>query len=114
MQIVSRNSVFGISLGTFFLVVGAIWVSAEKVQGYIVQIDANTVAIQLVAKSLKLGRLDDEIADLKSERRDLNRELRRDPENDLIIEQLEEIEDEIEALGLIRECVIEPNGRVCE
>ena len=89
---------------------GASW----KVFGYVQTIAANTVAIQNVAQSLKLGRLDREIADLKSEKRDLNRELRRDPENDLIIEQLEEIGDEVEDLENVRECVIDPEKKVCQ
>jgi hypothetical protein len=89
------------------------WAATGDIHGYIQQITANTEAIQMVSTSLKLGRVNDEIADLKRERRELRRELRDDPENDLILEQIEVIDDELEELEKVRECIMK-GGEVCE
>ena len=115
-----NNNLSGVKISLATLVVVMLWMSGAswKVFGYVAMIEANTVAIQQVAQSLKLGRLDREIADLKSERRDLTRALKIAPENNLlrgvITEQLEEIEDEVGRLEKIRQCVVDPGKKVCQ
>ncbi len=105
MQI-SKDSSVRLSIATLLAVLiwmgGASW----KVFGYVQTIAANTMAIQEVAKSLKVGRLADEIGDLKRERRGLKRDLRKDPENDILPEQIDEVEDELEDKTDKLKCVI--------
>lgn len=109
-----KDATVRISLGLIAALL--VWVSGAtwKAYGYVTTIAANTMAIQQVATSLELGRVNDEIGDLRKERRDLKRKYGRDPDNELLSEQLDEIADEIEELEHQRDCIEDPTRRVCE
>ena len=64
--------------------------------------------------SLELIRIDNQIDSLQTERRSLKRQLRNDPNNDLILDQLEEVKDELNALDTLKECTIDPVKEVCK
>ena len=110
----TKNSVIGISVGTFFSLMAGMWLTVSEVQGYVTQITANTQAIQAIVMSLELGRIDRQIEGLKKERRDLKRKLRVDPGNDLLLDQVDELNDSIEDSQIVRECVVDPNKEVCK
>ncbi len=105
----------GVKLSIATLLAVLIWMGGAswKVFGYVQTIAANTVAIQSVSKSLQIGRLTDEIGDLRREKRNLKRVSRKDPTDELLKDQLVEIDDEIEVLKEKLECVTDGN-RICE
>jgi DNA-binding transcriptional regulator GbsR (MarR family) len=122
---ITENSKVTVSVGILRTVAATIlalliWMAGAswKVYGYVQTLSANTIAIQNVATSLELGRVNDEIGDLRKEMRDLQRKYSRDPEdediNELISEQIEEIEDEIMELEHQRDCIEDPYREVCE
>ena len=87
----------------------AIYTVSDKVQATVFQVAANVVSIQ----SLELRAVMKDIAYLKKEQRELNRELRTDPDDENIIEDIEEVRDEMEALELQRDCLLDPEKEVC-
>ncbi len=105
----------GVKLSIATLLAVLIWMGGAswKVFGYVQTIAANTMAIQSVSHSLKVGRISDELGDLRRERRNLKRALRTDPNDELLMDQIEEIEEEIEVLKEKLECATDGN-RVCE
>ena len=113
-QLITKNSVIGMSLTTLIATVLGIWSFSGKAQSYITQIGLNTQAIQAVVQSLELSRVDRQIEGLKSERREINREIRGDPANSLLLDQLDEINDSIETELLKRQCIEDPAKEVCE
>ena len=114
MRTISKNTMFSASLATMISIVAGVWYGVSEVQAWVGQIATNTESISLIMKSLELRDIDGRMALAKSEERELNRELRKDPENDLIIEQLDEIEDNLEHLVLIRSCIVSDKTEVCE
>jgi len=106
----------GVKISLTALLALILWASGAswKVFGYVQMIAANTVAIQNVAKSLELGRVSDEIGDLRKERRELDRKFRREPDNDMLYDQIEEIKDELKELEHQRECIEDPGRKVCD
>ncbi len=113
MQPITRNTVVSTSLATIVAVAWAMWLFMGDLQGYMNQIVSNTMAIQSLAKAVEVGRVSDEIGDLRREKRELKRALRKDPENDLIMDQLEDIEDSIENKTIIKACILS-NQQDCE
>lgn len=109
----SKDTGIRVSLGLVVAIILYLGSASWKVFGYVATIAANTVAIQNIAKSLELGRLGDEIGDLRKEKRELNRELRKEPDSDILYDQLDEIQDEIEELEHERDCVEDPDKTVC-
>jgi hypothetical protein len=108
--LLSKKTIVSTSIGTLLTMSGGIYMASEKVNAATTQIAMNTVSIQ----SLELRMIQSDIADLKQERRDLKRELREDPENPYVLQDLEEVEDELHALELVRECLIDPEREVCD
>ena len=49
----TKNSVIGISVGTFFSLMAGMWLTVSEVQGYVTQITANTQAIQAIVRSCR-------------------------------------------------------------
>jgi hypothetical protein len=111
---ITKNHVIGISIGTFLSLFAGMWFTVGEVQGYITQITMNTQAIQGVVLSLELSRVDRQIEGFKKERRELKRQLRDDPGNGLLIDQIMELDDSIEDTQIIRECVVDPTKEVCK
>ena len=108
-NLLNKKTIVSGSIGTLMALSGGIYVASEKVQATVFQVAANSVSIQ----SLEVRAIQSDIALLKKEQRELRRELRNDPENDYVLEDLEEVEDELEALELVRECMLDPKMEVC-
>ena len=110
---ITSKTTIGVSIGSVLALASSIWLFTGKAHGYITAIEANTVAISMLATSVELGRIGDDIGDIKKEVRELKRELRRDPENDLIIDQISDLEDELEELIHLYDCLADGNA-VCQ
>jgi hypothetical protein len=77
-------------------------------------IASNASAIHDVSISLRVGRLDRDISERKKERRELQRALRSDPDNELVQDQIASLQEEIEYFQDLRECVIDPDKEICQ
>jgi hypothetical protein len=113
MPKISPDTTVKINLGLIVIILIWAFGVSWKAYGYVTAISTNSAAIQSVSTSLKVGRISDEIGDLKRERRNLSRDLRDDPQNELLADQIAEIDDEIEELERKLKCVTEGN-KVCE
>lgn len=111
---ITKNTVVGISIGTIGGVLAFLWVAIGTVQGYMEQVDNNSKSVKQIVLSLELMRINQQIDSLQQERRSLKRQLRDDPNNDLILDQLEDIQDELKALDTLKECVTDPEKEVCK
>jgi uncharacterized membrane protein YgaE (UPF0421/DUF939 family) len=110
---ITSKTTIGVSIGSVLALASTIWLFTGKAHGYITAIEANTVAISLLATSVELARIGDDIGDIKKEIRELKRDLRHDPDNDLIIDQIEDLEDELEELEKLYSCLAAGN-KVCK
>lgn len=114
MPTLSKDTGVRISIGLLlFMVVwmlGASW----RVFGYVQAIERNTEVIQNVVLSLELSRIDRLVSALKERIRDMNRRIRAEPGNELLLSQLDELTDELAGKLLIRDCIEDPAKRVCE
>ena len=108
-MLLNKKTIISTSVGTLMAVAVGIYTVSDKVQATVFQVAANVVSIQ----SLELRAVLKDIAYLKKEQRELNRELRGNPNDDNIIEDIEEVEDELEALELVRDCLLDPEKEVC-
>lgn len=113
-MMLTKNTMWGMSIASMMTFVGAIWISSGFIQGKIGMIEANASAIAAVVLSLDISRVDRMIEGLKKERRELRRRLRETPNNDLLHEQLEELDDAISHQETIRQCVVNPEQRICQ
>jgi len=110
MITLNKKTIVSTSIGTLMAAAGGMWVVSGELQAAAAQIAMNTQSIQ----QLELRSVNSEIARLKTERRSLNRQARQYPNNTLLIEQLEEVQDEIDALIVVRDCMIDPTKEVCQ
>ena len=108
-NLLNKKTIVSGSIGTLMALSGGIYVASEKVQAAVFQISANASSIH----SLEVRIIKAEIALLKKEQRELRSELREDPENEYVMEDLEEVDDELEALELVRECMLNPEMEIC-
>lgn len=113
MMSLTKNTIFGCSIGSALALIVAVWILSSEVRAWMDKIEANTSAIAMLAMTVDLRGVNDEIGDLKKELRELYRALRYDPENDLILDQIADVEDAIEELENIRDCILAGNPR-CE
>lgn len=111
---ITKNTMISMSIASLLSMGGGLWFTIEKVQGAFEQLNTNTKSIQVIVTSLELTRIDQQLNDFKRERRNLNRDLRADPINDLLLDQLDELNDAIENTLLIRACVIDSQKEVCK
>ena len=88
---------------------GGLWVVAGDFNQAVAQIQQNTMHIQ----SLEIRSIDSELTALRKEKRSINRELRQYPDDIILLEDLEEVDDEITELENIRECIVNPDIEVC-
>ena len=109
----TSKTTIGVSIGTVMAIAVGAWTGIGTVHGWVTAIEANTSAISMLATSVELGRIGDDIGDIKKEIRALKRDLRNDPENDLIIDQIADLEDELEELIHLYDCLAEGNA-VCK
>jgi len=109
-NLLNKKTIVSTSIGTLMALSGGIYIASEKVNATVFQVAANVLSIQ----SLEVRAIQSDIALLKKEERELRRELRGDPENEYILIDLEEVEDELEELELVRECMLDPEQEVCQ
>ena len=109
MITLNKKTIVSTSIGTLMAASGALWVVAADFNTAVAQINQNTLSIT----SLEIHSIDSELGSLRKEKRSLNRELREYPGDTILLEDLEEIDDEIDELSLIRECLVDPDVEVC-
>ena len=116
----SKNTKLTASIGTIVGVVAFMWASFQTADAYIDMIVTNAESVQILKAGLRLNTLDDQIGDLKRERREVREKIREldpvtdDADIDAYEGDIDEIEDELERLIHIRECVIKMEAKVCE
>ena len=111
---ITKDTIIGGSVATFLTIGAGIWAASGTVQGHIAQIVLNTQAIASVVTSLELSRIDRQIEVFKKERRDLKRQLRDDPNNGLLQDQILELDDSIRYSEIVRECIVDPAKAICK
>jgi len=111
---ITKDTIIGGSVATFATLIMGTWAASGTVQGYISQIAANTLSISAIVTSLELSRIDRQIEGFRKELRDLKRQLREDPGNGLLQDQILEVEDSITASLLVRSCIEDPQKEVCK
>jgi len=108
--LLSKKTIVSGSIGTLMAMAGGVYVFAADVAEIKHQINLNLTAIE----QIKLNAVHNWIADLKQERREVRRELRSDPDDQYLLEDLDEVEDALEAAELVRECMVNPEQKVCQ
>jgi hypothetical protein len=93
-------------------------IGVDKIQAHISQIASNTTAmhaeaINLIRLKLQIRDIESDIRDLKSERRTRELMLQSDPENALLLEMIDNLDEEIEELEELKDC-IKKQQEVCE
>jgi hypothetical protein len=117
---IGKNTRLTVSLGTLAAVLAFGWTGFRTADAYMDMITANAESVQILKAGLRLNTLDDQIGDLKRERRAIREKLREldeqieSQEYDGYLGDIDEIEDELERLIEIRKCVVEMNAKVCE
>lgn len=106
---INKNTVVGISIGTLGSVLVGMWLLVAEVHAWVSKIEANTNAIAMLSSDVKLSRVYDMIGDLRRERRGLIRDLELQPEDRVIQQQIEDVEDEIEMLERVLDCLMAGN-----
>ena len=109
-NLLNKKTIVSGSIGSLLALTGGIYLASEKVNATVFQVAVNTSAI----KSLELKDVQTAIASFKKERREIRRDLRSHPDDIDLMEDLEEVEDEIDALQLVQECMISPEDEVCK
>ena len=109
MITLNKKTLVSTSIGTLMAAAGGLWVVAGDFNEAVAQIQQNTLQI----KSLEIRSIDSELSGLRKEKRTINRELREYPDDIILLEDLEEVDDEIRELEGIRECIVNPDIEVC-
>jgi hypothetical protein len=107
--LLNKKTIVSTSIGTLMAMTGGVYLASEKVQATVYQVAANTTAIE----TIKINNVRRYIADLKRERRELRRELRASPDDPYLLEDMDEVEDTIEAAEHVLECLTDPESEVC-
>ena len=89
------------SLATMMTFVGAIWLASGFVQGKVGLINVNAAGIA----KLEVKDVQETIRRLRADRRELEDDLRHDPENPYIQRDLDAINDDLEYYEEILECL---------
>lgn len=100
-------------LATLITAAAFIWQAAVVADSYRDIILSNSEAVQILTKALQLSNLDDEIGDLKRERRVIKAKMTQTSNQELLHEykdQIEEITDSIVDAEKIRECIVSTAG----
>lgn len=107
-----------IGLGTLVLSMFGLWKGYGVVHAYHEMITGTAEAVQLMAKQFALGDIEDEMADLRSEKRDyrLEKKLATKPDIAETYQMLiDEIDLELISLGEARRCIINnPDISLCK
>jgi hypothetical protein len=110
---IGKNTVLSVSLGTLGGVAFVMWQAFGVYDGLTDSVYSNTEATKKnsqqlaeVVHSLEMSRIDRRIDNAKKELRQIERWLRDDPEDDILLDQRDDLEDEIERLDKIRDCLL--------
>ncbi|GAG12428.1 unnamed protein product, partial [marine sediment metagenome] len=108
-NLLNKKTIVSGSIGTLMALSGGIYLASDKVQATVYQVAMNTESIE----HLRLKAVQGAVADFKKERREIRRELRQYPDDPDLLEDLDEVEDEIDALQLVQKCMADPEKEVC-
>ena len=109
---ITKQTMVGVSVGSLAALLASMWLVVSEVQSWVGQISDNTQALAELSRDVKLSRVYDMIGDLRSERRDLRRILEARPNDRVVLDQIEEIDDEIQLLEKILDCLL-TGGKDC-
>ncbi len=111
---ISSSTVVKANIATLVAVLTFLATASWWVFGYAAQVDQNTKNISSIVQSLEVSRISDDIQNLKTERRDLQREQRADPDNENIASSLDEVNDDLEEAIATKECILDESKPICE
>lgn len=124
----TKDSVVGISLGTLVSIILVTAYAVNHTNGVETRItdafdkisvvadnaNKNATAIHELERAVQIQAVRGEISDLEAEERTLKRELRQDPDNDLILDQIYSVEAKIEDLKEVLRCYRERPDAACQ
>ena len=105
MAQITKNTMVGMSLATMLTFVGSIYMASGFIQSNISLIEANASGVAYLSQQ----RVQDIIRALKRDLRELEAELRGDPDNDYIISDISDTETDIEYYEEVLECMRDGN-----
>jgi hypothetical protein len=109
MAQITKNTMVGMSLATMLTFVGSIYMASGFIQSKIGMIEANASGISYNSQK----RVQDIIRTLQRDLRELESELRSDPDNEYIQRDISATEDDIDYYKDILEC-LRDDGDDCE
>lgn len=98
-----------VSIGVILSAAAGIYAFADNEIGMRYELASNSAQLQTIQKQ-GIAR---QISDKNSERRGLESEIRRDPNDSGAIRDLDAVRDEIKALEFIQKCIDDPLKRNC-
>jgi len=98
-----------LSIATLGAILSGAYVFSGDVHEIKTTLAANSASIQQINKQ-GIAR---QIADKNSERRNIEAEIRRDPNDPGLLKDWDEVKDEIKALELIQKCMADPSKKGC-
>lgn len=107
---IGKNTKVTVSLGVLAALVVSVWRISVAADHYRDLIMANATSVAVLTKALRLAGLDDEIGDLKRERRVISAKIQTTESGALLNEyqrQVQEIADAISEREQVRQCVVD-------
>ena len=101
MATLTKNTMWSMSLATMLTFVGAIWMASGFIQNQLGMIEANASGVSYLSQK----RIQDIIRGLKRDKRELEAELRHDPNNDYIKRDISATQDDIDFYSDILKCM---------
>jgi hypothetical protein len=116
--VINKNTMVSMSLATILGCLGGLWVAVDKVQGAFDQLSINTQAIQSIGTAMELRGIDRVIGSKQKEVRDKEVDVLNNAGNTALIQllevQIKTLNTEIQLQQVIRECVVDPDKKVCQ
>ncbi len=113
-----KNMLYGVLSAVILSSLGGLWFGMGKAQAALSQLSINTQAIESIGTAMELRGIDRVIESKSKEIRDKEIAILNAKGNTALIQLLRsqnsELATEIEHQKTIRECVVDPNMRVCK
>jgi hypothetical protein len=108
-NLLNKKTIVSTSIGTLMAMSAVVWTVAGQFNEAVAQIARNTGSIA----GFSISQVDLELALAKKERRELRRDLRETPNDEYLLEDMDEVDDNIHRLSELRSCLINPNIKQC-
>jgi len=113
-----KNIIIGVGTAVILSILSAMWIGIGKAQAGLAQLTINTQAIENIGTAMELRGIDRAIDTKQKEMRANEVRIATNPGNKALIDVLRaqsaKLEDEIDAQKIIRECVVNPDNKVCQ